>query len=138
MQLQGEHLKEFQSLVEQYNQCFYDKNVVALRQMYVADGNVRFFDNHPDHDSSALKDHLDEVAVFFQAAGDIQELIIEDLTAYQVGDGACVVLMLRYSGQPRPGVRTTMFLEKEAGTWKIRHMHHSFDPSETAQTREMS
>ena len=50
---------------------------------------------------------------------------------YSFGDYACMTLTLRYSTNPKPGVRTIMVFEKEFGKWKVRHVHHSNDPNET-------
>ena len=41
-----------------------------------------------------------------------------------------MVITVRYSSNPQPGVRASFFLEKHSGQWKIRHIHFSTDPNE--------
>ena len=50
--------KELVDLVDRYNHCFYERNIEVLRDMYVSDGEVVFFDNHSSCDTSILTDHL--------------------------------------------------------------------------------
>lgn len=49
------NLEEFEQLLKQYNQCFYARDIESLRKMYVADGQVIYFDNDADCDSSQMK-----------------------------------------------------------------------------------
>ena len=37
-QVFGDELRQFEILVEKYNQCFYSKDLLALKDMYVSDG----------------------------------------------------------------------------------------------------
>ncbi len=122
--------EEFEQLLRRYNQCFYDRDIAALRDMYVADGNVIYFDNHAKCDSSEIEAHLIKVKEFFDT-GSIVELLSENLTVYQFGDAACMVVKIRYSNNPQPSVRASFFLEKHSRQWKIRHIHFSNDPNET-------
>lgn len=123
------NLEEFEQLLRQYNRCFYNRDIESLRNMYVADGNIVYFDNHANCDSSEIEIHLTKVKEFF-ANGTIVELNFENLAVYQFGDAACMVVTVRYSSNPRPGIRASFFLEKHFGQWKIRHIHFSTDPNE--------
>ena len=128
-QVFGDELRQFEILVEKYNQCFYSKDLLALKDMYVSDGGICYWDNHPACDSQTLQDHENKVGAFFEQ-GTIEELSTDNLMAFKSGKGACVVVTFRYRNKPIPRVRTTLYLEREDGLWKIRHMHHSFDPNE--------
>ena len=119
----------FKALLEAYHQCFYDRNLDALRALYVADENVIYFDNHADCDSRLLADHLEKVKTFFET-GSIVRLDYEDITVYEYKESAFLVTTVRYSNRPRPGVRASFFLEKQQNDWKIRHIHYSSDPNE--------
>ena len=121
--------KELVDLIDQYNNCFYSRDIDALREMYVDDGEVIFFDNHSNCDTINLTGHLALVEKYF-ASGEISELKKENVRVHVSDDYACITLTLRYSTKPRPGVRTTFVCEKELGKWKIRHVHHSTDPNE--------
>ena len=88
------------------------------------DGNVIYFDNHANCDPSEIEIHLTKLKEFFDN-GSIVELLSENLVVYQVGDAACMVVTVRYSSNPKPGVRASFFLEKYSGQWKIRHIHFS-------------
>ncbi|KAI9134699.1 nuclear transport factor 2 family protein [Acaryochloris sp. CCMEE 5410] len=122
-------LEEFEQFLRQYNQCFYDRNLAALRNLYVDDGQITYFDNHAGCDATDLDHHLQQVSQFF-ATGTIVELVTEGMHVFQVGEAACVIAKVRYSNQPRPGVRSTFFLERDQHAWKIRHIHFSTDPNE--------
>ena len=127
--MKTDNLEEFEQLLRQYNQCFYERDIESLRNMYVPDGNVIYFDNHANCDSSNIEIHLAKVEEFFDK-GSIVELLSENLTVYQFGDAACMVVTVRYSSNPQPGVRASFFLEKHLLQWKIRHIHFSTDPNE--------
>ena len=113
-----DNLEEFEHLLKQYNQCFYERDIESLRNMYVPDGNVIYFDNHANCDSSEIEVHLSKVKEFFDN-GSIVELLSENLAVYQVGDAACMVVTVRYSSNPQPGVRASFFMERRSGQWKI-------------------
>lgn len=127
-QVHGEELEDFVKLIENYNQCFYERNIVGLKNMYVNDGHIYFFDNHADCDSRTLSDHESKVSAFFEN-GSIETLITEGLVAFRAGEGACVICTFHYRSKPSIGVRTTFYLENESGRWKIRHIHYSSDPN---------
>ena len=63
-------IQEFEELLARYNRAFYDRDLAALRALYVPDVGVPYFDNHADCDSTDLETHLEKVATFFET-GDI-------------------------------------------------------------------
>ena len=123
------HLEGFEQFLQRYNQCFYDRNLVSLKNLYVDDGKVTYFDHHQGCDSTDLDHHLQQISRFF-STGTIVELLTEGMHVFQTGDAACLITKVRYSNQPRPGVRSTFFLERVQQDWKIRHIHFSTDPNE--------
>ena len=123
-------IQEFEELLARYNRAFYDRDVAALRALYVP-VRVPYFDNHADCDSTDLETHLEKVATFFET-GDIVPLLVENVRAFVHGDAACVVATVRYSAEPVPGVRASFFLERHVTAWRIRHIHFSQDPNETS------
>lgn len=124
---------EFSALIDACNRCFYNRDIAALKRLYVADGDVRYFESHAGCDSLTLTDHLGKVEACFRS-GAVEPLPVQDLAAHQAGDGACVSLVLRYRSRPRPGVRTALYLDRERGAWRTRHAHHSFDPNQAEPT----
>ena len=124
-----ESIRPFKSFMDEYDQSFYIRNIDKFRSLHVSDNGVVFFDNHANCDSDTYEDHEAKVANFFKN-GEIGNLIRENVRVFVTGDMACITAMLRYSSKPHPGVRTTYVLERDSGAWKIRHMHHSFDPNE--------
>ena len=119
----------FIKVLDSYDQCFFNRDIGSLRELYVSDGVVPFFDNHQDCDTAALSEHLSRVSTFF-SQGTIVQLLREEIKIFVSGSGACITLVQRYSTEPNPGVRTSIFLELEGEMWKIRHIHHSFNPNE--------
>ncbi len=128
---ESERIQEFEEFLARYNRAFYDRDLVALRALYVPDVEVPYFDNHADGDSTELETHLEKVATFFET-GDITPLLVENVRAFVHGDAACVVATVRYSAEPVPGVRASFFLERHATAWRIRHIHFSQDPNESS------
>ena len=63
-------IQEFEELLKRHNRAFYDRDLAALRALYVPDVEVPYFDNHADCDSTDIETHLDKVATFFET-GDI-------------------------------------------------------------------
>lgn len=124
-----ESLKPFISLMDAYDQSFSMRSIDDFRSLHVTDDRVVFFDNHANCDSNAYSEHERKVASFFRS-GDIGSIIRENVRVFAASDIACIMAILRYASTPRPGVRTTYVLERENDSWKIRHMHHSFDPNE--------
>ena len=124
-------IQEFEELLARYNRAFYDRDVAALRALYVPDVGVPYFDNHADCDSTDLETHLEKVATFFET-GDIVPLLVDNVRAFVHGDAACVVATVRYSAEPVPGVRASFFLERHAAAWRIHHIHFSQNPNETS------
>ncbi len=124
-----ESIKPFISLMDAYDQSFYMRNVDDFRSLHVADKRIVFYDNHANCDSTNYTEHERKVENFFKT-GEIGKIIRENVRVFIAGEMACVTAILRYSKMPKPGVRTTYVLELENGNWKIRHMHHSYDPNE--------
>ena len=116
-------------LLERYNQAFYQRDLEALRALYVSDGEVPYFDNHAGCDSPDLADHLCKVAAFL-AGGEVEPLAIEGVRFFVHGDAGCVVATVRYTGRPAPRVRGSFFVERRGQAWKIRHVHFSDDPND--------
>ena len=122
-------MRSFEELLSRYNRCFYERDLEALRALYVPDGEVPYFDNHANCDSTTLDAHLANVANFFRS-GNVVPLVSEDLRVFVRGEAACMVAKIRYVDKPAPGVRASFFLERYEGEWKIRHIHFSEDPNE--------
>ncbi|MCW3490484.1 Cif family virulence factor [Dethiobacter alkaliphilus] len=124
-----ERLQEFEDFLGSYNECWYKKDLSELRKMHAQDGDIIYFDNHKDCDSFDIDDHLKKVKHFFET-GNIVNLLYENMIVYEKNNSACIIVTLRYSDKPKPGVRSTYYLEKEEMSWRIRHIHYSFDPNE--------
>ena len=62
----SERIQEFEELLARYNRAFYERDLAALRALYVPDVEVPYFDNHADRDSTDLKTHLEKVERFFE------------------------------------------------------------------------
>lgn len=131
METGSEEVQEFEELLARYNSAFCDRDLAALRTLYVPDEEVPYFDNHADCDSVDLETHLQKVATFFET-GDIVPLLVENVRAFVHGVAACVVATFRYSADPVPGVRASFFLERHGTAWRIRHVHFSEDPNEAS------
>ena len=129
---ESEQTQEFEELLARYNRAFYDRDLAALRALYVSDAKVSYFDNHADCDSTDLETHLEKVATFFET-GDIVPLLVENVRAFVHGDAACVIATIRYSTKPVPGIRASFFLERHVTAWRIRHAHFSQHPNETSK-----
>lgn len=119
----------FIELIERYNNAFYKKDIEAFRLLHIDDDAFVFFDNHAACDSINYTEHESKVYNFFQT-GSTVELSNENIRVFRTKDMACITLTMRYSTQPHPGVRSTFVVQSVSGDWKIRHMHHSFDPNE--------
>jgi hypothetical protein len=119
----------FLRLLDEYEQCFLTRSIDRFRSLHTGDGRLVFFDNHADCDSHSYNDHEAKVAQFFKN-GTIVKLKRENVRVFAEGKMACITMSQRYASRPRPRVRTTFVLELEDARWKIRHMHHSFDPNE--------
>lgn len=71
-----------------YNECFYNKDIVSLKDFYVVQSNVLiYFDNHKGNDTYTLDAQLKLISDFFvkgklTESGDVEPLIIEDLTIF--------------------------------------------------------
>ena len=49
-------LKIFESIIDEYSNCFYERDIERLRNLYVSDGDIIYFDNHADCDSIDFED----------------------------------------------------------------------------------
>jgi ketosteroid isomerase-like protein len=127
--IEDKDLAPFVELLDAYDASFLSRDIKAFRKLHVSDGHVVFFDNHAGCDSRIYSEHERKVLTFFET-GAVGSITRENLQVFSVGDAACVTVVQRYNSKPTPGVRTSYFLERERGDWKIRHMHHSFDPNE--------
>ena len=123
-------LAAFIELIDRYNESFYSKDIELFRSLHVEDNGFVFFDNHAGCDSDEYSTHEEKVNHFFES-GSIVELTKDNIRVFHSNEMACITLTLRYSKTPKPGVRTTIVVELVERCWKIRHMHHSFDPNET-------
>ena len=112
-------MQEFEELLARYNRAFYDRDLAALRALYVPDVEVPYFDNHAGGDSTDLETHLEKVATFFET-GDIVPLLVENVRAFVHGDAACLVATVRYSAEPVPGARASFFLERYADAYRLQ------------------
>lgn len=133
--LSGKQAAPFRAFLDAYNRCFYDRDLQSLRALYASDGDLLYFDNHPGCDSPTLDHHLRQVGAFFARgkrteSGVIEPLLVEGLTVFASETAATMTVMLRYASAPRSGVRATFVLQREDNSWRIRHIHFSFDPNE--------
>ena len=99
-------LQEFEELLAQYNRAFHDRDLAALRALYVPDVEVPYFDNHAGCDSTNFQMHLERVATFLET-GNVMPILVEN-------------------------VRASFFPERHAAAWWIRHIHFSQDPMKHA------
>jgi hypothetical protein len=125
----------FRTLLDAYNRCFYDRDLLGLRALYAADGDLIYFDNHAGCDSAGLAHHLEQVRRFFangkqSESGGIEQLLDEGLAVFAADAAAVMTVILRYASAPRPSVRATFVVLREDNAWRIRHIHFSFDPGE--------
>lgn len=125
----------FRAVLDAYNRCFLERDLLGLRNLYSSDGDVVYFDNHAGCDSASLEDHLAKVGDFLAGgkqteSGGVEPLVMENVSVF--ADAACALITLtcRYASTPVPGVRSTFVLQKEAAGRRIRHIHFSFDPNE--------
>ncbi|MGX9855365.1 nuclear transport factor 2 family protein [Limimaricola variabilis] len=124
-----------QDFLNEYNKCFYSKDIGALRSMYSSEAFAVFWDNHAGCDSHTLDDHFEKISTFLQEGrstegGEVEELIVEDKRIRTSSNFSLVTAILRYRSAPMPGVRSTFVLVREKGRWKAIHIHHSFDPND--------
>lgn len=78
----------FVDFLNQYNECFYKKDIVALKEFYDTQSNVLiYFDNHKGNDTYTLDEHLRLISDFFEKgkqteSGGVEPLIIENLNSF--------------------------------------------------------
>jgi len=126
-----EDLREkYSSFIDKYNNCFYERNVNALREMYAQNEDIIFFDNHEGCDSYSLQDHIDKVVNFIES-GDIEKLSYRIIKVFEGKQNTCLIVKFIYPSKPVPSVRATFYLANEHNELKIKHIHYSFDPNES-------
>lgn len=125
--MRSENIDTFTKLLDTYNECFLSRDAASLRNMYSENGDIIFFDNHSDCDSTDIEDHISKVASFFRS-GNMSHVQYKKPVVYETSDSACVITGYRYDGQDAFTVRATFYLEKENDEWKIRHIHCSEIP----------
>ncbi|AZV58048.1 nuclear transport factor 2 family protein [Clostridium sp. AWRP] len=124
----------FINFLNDYNECFYNKDLVGLKEFYDTKDNVLiYFDNHKNNDTYTLKEHLELISNFFEKgksteSGEVEPLIIENLNVFHKGETACLCFISKYKSFPVPEVRSTLYLEYMDNKWKIIHAHFSFQP----------
>jgi len=124
----------FVDFLNQYNQCFYNKDIESLRDFYDTQSNVLiYFDNHKNNDTYTLDEHLELISDFFTKgklteSGGVEPLIIEKLNVFHKEHAACMCFISKYKSFPVPVVRSTLYLETINDKWKIVHAHFSFQP----------
>lgn len=131
-QITGKAQAPFLDLVNAYDRAFRERDIIALRGLYSSDSRVRFFDNDPSCDSPDLDDHMAKLASFFES-GTVVPISTESPEIFATDSAACITVIHRYSNRPFPAVRATYYAELESGSWRIRHIHCSYDPSEAAE-----
>lgn len=124
-----EGLGIYRAFIDQYNECFYRRDIDALREMYSSDGDIIYFDNHSQCDSYNLDDHIEKVGRFI-GSGDIEKLQYEVLRVFEKTDSVCLIVRFVYPSNPAPSVRASFYLERVGAQLKIRHLHYSFDPND--------
>lgn len=110
------------------------KKIFCLgKEYYDVEGNkLIYFDNHKNNDTYTLEEHIALVSDFLTngkktESGQVEPLIIENFNVFSKESTACLCFIARYKSFPKPGVRTTMYLEKNNEKWKVLHVHCSFE-----------
>lgn len=126
--------KIFIDFLDAYNECFYNKDIIKLKDFYDSENNVLiYFDNHRGNDTYTLDEHLELISAFFKngkstESGAVEPLIIEELNIFHTNSSACLCFISKYKSFPVPAVRSTLYLECRGNSWKIIHAHYSFQP----------
>lgn len=116
-------------LLEAYHQCFYDRDLGRLADLYTAGAGFVYFDNHPDSDAVDLPGHLAAVERFL-TAGPPAPLDVQVRTSHVIGDAGYLAARLRYTDRDHPAVRLTLVAERTDRQWRIVHLHYSNDPND--------
>lgn len=126
--------KELKMLLEEYDKCWYNKDIEKMKEFYSSNNNeLIYFDNHINNDTFSVNEHLELVHHFFQngkntESGTVEEIIKEKVNYFITDKAACICFYARYKSFPKPAVRSTMYLEKYKNNWIIKHVHCSFEP----------
>ena len=105
--------KELADFLTRYNQCFYDRDIDALKLLYAPSSSVGFWDNHANCDTYELKEHIKKLSDFFEngkqtETGTVEPLLVENLRASSEDGFAVLTAVLRYQSAPRPGYTATL------------------------------
>ena len=125
---------ELNRFIKEYDRCFLERNMEKLKRFYPDDNSeLVYFDNHKNNDTYSVDEHLKLLNDFFQEgketeSGTVEELIMENVHSFKTESSALICFYARYKSFPKPAVRTSMYLEREEGRWKIKHVHCSFEP----------
>ncbi|MBN1499502.1 MAG: hypothetical protein JW982_05080 [Spirochaetes bacterium] len=126
--------KELMKFLNDYNSSWLEKGIEKVKLYYPEeDSELIYFDNHKKNDTTSVCSHLKLINDFFQngkktESGTVEEILMEDINFFRAENSACICYLARYKSFPAPAVRTTMYLEKISGLWKIKHIHCSFKP----------
>lgn len=125
---------ELNNFIKEYDKCFLERDIEKLKSFYPEkDSELVYFDNHKNNDTYSVSDHLKLLNDFFQngkktESGEVEELTMENTHYFKTENAACICFYARYKSYSKSVVRTTMYLEKDRGEWKIKHVHCSFEP----------
>jgi len=124
---------ELNDFIKEYDKCFLERNIKKLKSFYPDNNELVYFDNHKNNDTYSVDEHLKLLNEFFQKgkkteSGTVEEITMENVRYFKTESSACICFFARYKSFPNPAVRTTMYLEKNNGKWKIKHVHCSFEP----------
>lgn len=125
---------ELNNFIKKYDKCFLERDIEKLKSFYPEyDSELVYFDNHKNNDTYSVSDHLKLLNDFFQngkktESGEVEELTMENTHYFKTENAACICFYARYKSFSKSAVRTTMYLEKARGEWKIKHVHCSFEP----------
>ena len=123
----------FIDFLNEYNGCWYNKDLEKLKTFYDSNNTLIYFDNHKGNDTYTVNEHLELLLDFFvngkkTESGSIEPLIIDNLNVFHKDDTACLCYNVKYKSYPDPAMRCTLYLENIKGEWKIYHVHCSFEP----------
>ena len=121
----------FLDFLNAYNDCWYKKDLEKLKTFY--DDELIYFDNHKGNDTHTLNDHIGLLEDFFTngkatESGAVEPLMIEEFHVSHNDNSACLCYLARYESYPTPAMRCTIYLENDKDSWKIHHVHCSFQP----------
>lgn len=117
-------------ILENYIECFTNRDLTRLKDLYVEAGEFCYFDNHAGCDSDNIDDHFEKVKAFFESDESILGLNYEILSGHINGNNICAAAYVYYVSKPDdPKVRVTLVAELYESIWRIRHLHFSKLPT---------